>query len=305
MLSRRAFCKNIRIDELDGIQIDHPKFRATLMLQGAQLIQFYNKSADQELLWLSPDAEFKMAQSIRGGIPICWPWFGNLDKNPAKIQQQMASTADDLTAINSSAQAHGFARSVEWRLKSIEEHCQRVVITLSLNSNDYPNMNWPFKCEVDATFVFSDDVSLELTTHNTDNNELAITQALHTYLPTENIQNTHVFGLENSTYIDALLNWREKKQTGAVRFNSETDRLYFANKTIRAVTPQATTLIDSAHSASCVVWNPWIDKSQRLSQFPDNGYLSMFCIETANVMHDMKTIAPGSKDSMTLRLHLA
>lgn len=302
-----VFCKLITIDALNAIRIEHPLFNSTLLLQGAQLIEFSpSKNQFNNLLWLSDSAKYQHGQSVRGGIPICWPWFGNLDKNPNAIQQQVPNP--DL------AQAHGFARNLDWKIHSIQEVCHFVQVELVLEANAETKKLWPFDFNLIARFTFSETLEVELITTNLDQQEMIISQALHTYLPTADITKTYIHTPRSAFYIDAMDNWKEKQQVGRINFNQETDRLYFfgdlTNKEqqnhyqLRVESPNQQLLLNNEQSNSAVIWNPWIDKSLRLSQFQMDDYKTMFCIETANVMQDAKTLKSQQQHNLKFTLSM-
>lgn len=296
-----VFCKSIQKGELDAIQINHPLFHATLLLQGAQLIEFCpQKSNYENLLWLSNHVEYKVGQPLRGGIPICWPWFGNLEKNPENIQQQ--------TQVNN-APAHGIVRDIPWFIHSIEENCEGVIIELKVQSNSSLNSIWPYDFSLTARFTFSQTLTVELITENTGQTSFAFSQALHTYLPTKDIKRTYIHNAHGSEYIDALDGWKKKKQQGRIVFNQETDRLYsFKNNLnddqfeLRVESPNKQLTLTTVNSLSAVVWNPWIDKSKKLSQFTAEDYTSMYCIESANIMSNHKSLAKNENTSIILHI---
>jgi len=295
-----VFCQTVKIDQLEAIKVEHPLFTATLLLQGAQLIEFTPSSCNNNLLWLSDTVEYKLGKPLRGGIPICWPWFGNMDKNPTKIQQQ----------IQGEASAHGFARSMPWQVNSITESCHHVEIILQLTNNQQTQTLWPFEFNLQARFVFTNTLEVELTTTNTGAKTFAISQALHTYFPTDDITKTYIHNTHGSRYIDALDNWKEKKQNGRIGFSEETDRLYFFNADkldtyeLRIESPNTQLVLKNTQSKSAVIWNPWIEKSKRLSQFSPQDYQHMYCIETANVMSDHKMLTPNQQQSLKFELSL-
>jgi len=302
-----AFCQQLQIDQLQALKIKHPLFSATLLLQGAQLIEFTPSNTENNLLWLSDTVEYKQGKPLRGGIPICWPWFGNLDQNPDVIQDQVnqhqRSNKQDVSAVG----AHGFARSQCWEIKNIHEDCHFVEVTLILSSNSESKSIWPFEFELEATFKFSNSVKLTLTTKNTGNSPFSISQALHTYLPTEDITRSYIHNAHNTTYIDALDGWKEKKQIGKVSFSEETDRLYFFdndNYSLRLETPNQSLSINNENSKSAVIWNPWSEKSKRLSQFDPQDFHHMLCIETANVLTNIKKINAGENTQISVELVL-
>jgi glucose-6-phosphate 1-epimerase len=304
-----VFCQQVQINQLEAIKIEHPLFSATLLLQGAQLIEFTPRDRANNLLWLSDTAEYIKGQPLRGGIPICWPWFGHLAKNPAAIQNQIQADHNTHTAT-----AHGFVRSIPWQVISICEHNHQVEVVLGLISDDDSKILWPFEFKLEAHFIFSKKLEVKLTTNNTGNKVFAISQALHTYLPTKDITKTYIHNAHNTRYIDALDNWKEKTQSGKIGFSEETDRLYFfpaepsrkphdtPQYELRVESPAQHLVLKNSHSQSAIIWNPWINKSKQLSQFQPQDYRRMLCIETANVMSDYQILEPHQKHSLKLEL---
>lgn len=291
LLQHSVFCQLIQLDELEGIEIQHPKCSATLLLQGAQLTEFRPNNTNRNLLWLSPDTEYKQGKSVRGGIPICWPWFGAANMNPKPVSESVQKPT-----------AHGFARNLNWQLTELKESCHQIEIVLALSSDEATLQYWPYEFKLQARFIFAEQLTVELITTNNDAKAFNISQALHTYLPTTDIKRTQINGFSGLKYVDALDGWREKTQTGAIQFKAETDRLYHAPENILAICPNNKVLLQSENSTSAVVWNPWVKKSQGLSQFADDAYQRMFCIETANVLWDTKEIQPDTSQTLTLEL---
>jgi len=282
-------------DELTCLEIRHPLFTADLLLQGAQLIS-YAPEGEQNWLWLSELAEYKSGKSLRGGIPVCWPWFGNTDKNPPAVQAQIKD-------INS-ASAHGFARERDWHITELEEDDESILVILTLT--DCTHSLWRSSLSVEAEFRFTGScLSLTLTTENIDEKTVSFSQALHTYFPTADISKTRVAGFDGTTYIDTLDNWQEKQQRGDIEFREETDRIYYAEEPVTLQTPGYQLELNTQGSSSAVVWNPWIEKAKALSQFADDAYQRMFCVETANAAADAITLAAGESHSLRLLLSKA
>jgi glucose-6-phosphate 1-epimerase len=290
-LSNSTYCKLITKDELECLHIQHPKCFAEICLQGAQLTQF-QATNKEPLIWLSPTAEYKLGTGLRGGIPVCWPWFGALNKNPEAVQNSFSAT--DM--------AHGFARTQLWSLNSINESEESVVIKLELQANEITKHYWPHDFSLNLTLTLSESIELSLTTHNISERTFNFSQALHTYFPVNDIHQTSIIGVEGQAYIDALDNWDNKVQERSLKIQQEVDRLYFGKGHYEIRTPKQT-LVIQANSNSSVIWNPWIEKSQRLSQFPDTAYQDMLCIESANVMADHVSLAPNSQHTLSVTIN--
>ncbi|GGY82618.1 D-hexose-6-phosphate mutarotase [Marinobacter zhanjiangensis] len=278
--------------ELEAIRIRHPLFEATVTLQGAHLVQFA-PAGERNWLWMSPQARFEKGVAIRGGVPVCWPWFGAPDRNP-----------DPVKSLVSTDKAHGFARTAVWSLDSVEELEETVSLTLGLDATGtgagYP---WNGQARASLTLNFSPEgLTLALTTRNTSGEPLALTQALHTYLPTEQLSGTVIRGLSGARYLDTLDDWKPKQQEGAVAFEGETDRIYLAASDMDIQSPGDDVHLTSGGSQSTVVWNPGPLKAARLTDFPDDAWTGMLCVETANAADDYRTLQPGASHTLSVTL---
>src|SRR5690606_36986891 len=132
-----------------------------------------------------------------------------------------------------------------------------------------------------------------------------LSQALHSYFAVSDIRQVSVTGLEGCRYVETLEDWQIRQQQGVVQFTGETDRIYLQTPEliqIRDAGWQRQICLRASGSRSAVVWNPWIDKAQRLSQFAADAWQQMLCIETANVLDDIITLAPGAEHSLGLEL---
>jgi glucose-6-phosphate 1-epimerase len=225
---------------------------------------------------------------LRGGIPICWPWFGALDKNPALVQQQVSP---------SSKQAHGFVRSLEWDvdyIKVISSDETELQMSIAIDASDL----WPFDCQLVLKFTIGARLTLSLAVHNNDTKPFYFTNALHSYFAAGDIRKTKVYGLNNKLFVDALNNWGVFTQQGDITIDREIDRIYeIKGEDIQIVDGewQRQISIISKSSANAIVWNPWIDKSKWLSQFKDSDFKHMLCVESANVGIENILLEPNER----------
>jgi len=281
-------------DELVCLQIEHPRASALIALQGAQLLE-YTPANGKPVLWLSELAEFKKGHSVRGGIPLCWPWFGDARRNPETVQQHLP--VGDLPA-------HGWVRSQPWLVDQAESDDAGVSLRLS-----YPDREWPQPfpqgVSVSVQMHIGRELEVQLLTRNDSATTVALSQALHTYFAVSDVANTEIHQLEDVTFLDTLDDWREKSEAAPLGILEETDRIYMQPPELIRIDDSGwgrQILIRSRHSASAVVWNPWIEKSKRLSQFAEDAYRRMLCIETANAASDVITLAPGEQASLGVTL---
>jgi glucose-6-phosphate 1-epimerase len=287
--------------ELLAINIENKAASATVFLQGAQL-SHYQQKEQQPTLWCSEQCDYKTGQSLRGGIPICWPWFGDIERNPQSIQQQFDTSA---TSIEQ-APAHGFARNIMWQLDNITiDSDEQTQLTLSLDTQTNAPDYWPYPCRLQLLISVGKQLSLRLVVENNSQQALTFSNALHTYFATSDIDQTQISGLENLSFQDCVDDWQIKTQTGSVCINQEVDRIYQGSTKAISIHDkqwQRTTVVSSEGSSSAVLWNPWIEKSTRLSQFKADDYQHMLCIETANVMDDCRQVDAGESYALELTI---
>ena len=288
-----------KIDELDAITITSPDYRATVLLQGAQLIHFSTPNDPDNWLWVSEKAEYKMGDSVRGGVPICWPVFGQFDANPQAVKDSFADCRFDL-------KQHGFARNQIFNVDLFNplqvnrrlDHYSSLTLSLPELKGFHPNLGLQVK------FLFgAESFSIALTTTNHSKETVHFSQALHTYLPTGDIEKTTIRGFDQVTYSDALDNWITKTQQGDVTFSEGVDRIYHAAPTIIVDEPRISLPhLASKGSNSTVVWNPWHTKAHEISQFAADDYKKMLCIETANAHLDSVTLKPGESHELSVEI---
>ena len=254
---------------------------ARVSLYGAQVLQYQDQS-QTNLLWLSQHAIFRTGKAIRGGIPICWPWFG-------------ASKTDGLPA-------HGFARNQLWSVDGTGHDDSGTWINLILKDNENTQKLWPYQFTLYCKITVSDSLKVELLTQNTGTKQFEISQALHSYFPVSDIKKTRVSGLDNTAYINTVGTWQTEHQQGDILFTGETDRIYTDSDTtclIHDDQQEKTIEVSKENSHTTIVWNPWIEKSKRMTDFGDDEYLSMLCVETANADKDVVYLEPGESSKIS------
>lgn len=263
--------------------------------QGAQVLS-YQRLGEPPLLWLSEQAIFKQGKSVRAGVPVCWPWFGNLKRNPATVQ---AMYRDE------DGPAHGLVRGRDWQLQGIDNSGDsvRVEFTLPESQGDLPG--WPHNVELKLSIVMGEQLDITLSSYNLDNVPVTISQALHSYFAVSDVRDVQVEGVDGLGYIETLADWEQRTQHGDLEFAGETDRIYLqAPAQLSIVDPgwNRRIRLSSSGSRSAVIWNPWTDRATELPDMADDGWQRMLCIETANVWDDVVTLAPGASHSLSLTL---
>lgn len=146
-----------------------------------------------------------------------------------------------------------------------------------------------------------EQLHISLTSHNRGAESVSISQALHSYFAVSDVRNVHVEGLDGLSYIDTTDDWNTTTQAGDLVFTGETDRIYLDTPaTLNIVDPtwERRIGLTSSGSRSTVIWNPWIERAAAFSDMADDGWQRMLCIETANVMDDVVTLAAGASHTL-------
>ena len=263
--------------------------------QGAQILSYFPDIEQPPLIWLSDCAEYQQGQGVRGGVPVCWPWFGAIECNPAAVQKMTTAGAP----------FHGLARTVDWQLLDSSADSDAVCLTLQLDASQ-GLADWPHAAMLQLQIELGERLTLRLQSHNLGSEPLAISQALHTYFAVSDIRQVRVQGLEGCSYHETLEDWQLREQAGALSFTGETDRVYLQ-------VPEHLQIVDAGWqrrihlrtqgSQSAIVWNPWIDKAQSLSGFASDAWQQMLCIENANVLDDHLWLEPGARHRLQLELY--
>ncbi|VVP79434.1 Putative glucose-6-phosphate 1-epimerase [Pseudomonas fluorescens] len=278
----------VKLDELNCWRIRHGQAELLVAQQGAHILS-YQLAGQPPLIWLNDEAVFKTGKSIRAGVPVCWPWFGNFARNPQSVQAMRTS--------NEAPSAHGFVRAMDWELGGIEAEGESLKVEFLLPYPEGGFPGWPHQVDLTLSIRLDEQLHIHLISHNRGAETVSISQALHSYFAVSDVREVHVEGVDGLSYIETLEDWKTRQQLGDLRFIGETDRIYLdAPPLLSIVDPTWERRIEltSSGSRTAVIWNPWIDRAAAFSDMADDGWQRMLCIETANVMGDVVNLKPGA-----------
>jgi glucose-6-phosphate 1-epimerase len=262
--------------------VDNALGSATIQLQGAHLTAWQPRG-HEPVIFTSSKAIYQSGKAIRGGIPVCWPWFADHETDPEKP-------------------AHGFVRSRCWNVKETRLNPDdSMTLTFALTDNSVFRTIWPHAFALELRITVGAELEIELRYHNTSCDPVTITAALHTYFNVGHINNVKVSGLNGASYIDKVDMNKTKTQCGDITISKETDRIYqntTADCVIEDPLLKRKIRISKSGSNSTVVWNPWREKAAQLKDLADNEYESFICIETANAGNDRITLEPDRRHSL-------
>ena len=262
------------------IEINNAKAHATISTYSGQVLSYRPKSQKDDLLFVSDRAYYEDGKAIKGGIPVCWPWFG--------------ADPDDL-----GRPAHGFVRNRQWEVTGSESLANgSTKVVLAMVDSDQTREIWPHPFKLSIEITVGDSLKLALVTHNSGDESITISQALHTYFFVGDISKVQVLGLDGIDYLDKVDEFAEKTQSGPVTINGEVDRIY-KGVTGELVIDDASLgrkiRIASRGCSTAVVWNPWSEIAASMGDLDDDDYKKMICVETANAGPETVEIAAGSE----------
>lgn len=267
--------------ELAKVQITTPTASGEVYLHGAHVTS-WKPAGKEDAFFVSPNSPWQDGHAIRGGVPICFPWFGDKADDPH-------------------APAHGFVRTKEWKLEKIAATGAAVSVELSTESGPDTRRWYAADFRLLYRVTYGSELTLELIMSNTGKQPLRFEEALHAYHNVGDATKAAVAGLDGVHYLDKTDSFREKTQAGDVHITAETDRVYLDTShplTVADPVLQRRIMVKKGNSLTTVVWNPWSEKSLTLSDLGPDQWKRMLCIETSNVGQFAVGLAPGQQHTM-------
>jgi len=262
---------------LERIVVTAPEADAEIYLQGAHVTRF-QPNGRGSLLFLSEKSIFQSGKAIRGGVPIVFPWFGP-------------------NAADPKLPAHGFARTTRWDLSAIIRRGNRALIELALKASEATRKLWPHDFELRFRVTVGATLQMQLEVRNSGGTEFLFEEALHTYLAVKDVRQVAIGGLAGREYLDKVQGGKRIREGAQpIRITGETDRVYLATPDAVIVDDPAASRrlrVEKESSNATVVWNPWIAKAKALSDFGDDEWPAMLCVESADVGESAVTLRPG------------
>ena len=260
---------------------------AELYLHGAHLTH-WQPAGERPVVWLSPRSAFAEGKAIRGGIPLCFPWFG-----PHPQDQSLPM--------------HGFARLTAWELTSVERLDEdRVSLSLQLGTSPATRAQWPYDFTAQYRIVIGKELELELVVTNNSLEALTYSEALHTYLAVGDIDSIRIHGLHDCDFIDKVRGgMRDHEGRPLITISGEVDRMYLCERSryeIEDPAWQRRLIIEKQGSGVTVVWNPGHERCLKMADMEPTSYQHFVCLESANAATRLVTLAPGQEHRLTTRI---
>jgi glucose-6-phosphate 1-epimerase len=272
---------------LDRLRLEASEGEAHVFLHGGHVSHFQPKG-ERPVLWVSRASRFERTRPIRGGVPVCFPWFGPKAGDP-------------------DAPMHGFARILPWHLAEVtRDSSGRLEARLELTAEAAAQRGFRLELGVTLTLSVGRSLRLALAVHNAGAAPARFEEALHSYFAVSDVTEVRVHGLEGTSYLDKTEAMARKPGAkGPIAISAETDRVYLdttATVTIEDPGWDRRVVVSKTGSATTVLWNPWVAKARAMPDFGDDEWPRMLCVETANVGEQALTLAPGATHVMTAML---
>ena len=266
---------------LPRVSVNTPAATAEIYLHGAQVTS-WRPAGGEEVIFLSGQSQWEPGRAIRGGIPVCFPWFRNKADDPK-------------------APSHGFARTKAWQLDSVTRNGDAVTISLSTASDEATRAWWPHDFLLVHRVAVGAELVQELTVSNTGATPLRFEEALHTYYRVGGATSVRIQGLDGVAYLDNTDGNREKRQEGDIVFTAATDRAYVnTTHAVEILDPvlRRRIRLEKENSRTTVVWNPWVEGAHALPDMADDEWRAMACVEASNMRAFAVDLAPGAQHTM-------
>jgi len=272
---------------LDRLRLEASEGEAHVFLHGGHVSHFQPKG-ERPVLWLSRASHFDRTHPIRGGVPVCFPWFGPNQED-------------------SKAPMHGYARILPWDLVGVTRDASgRLEARLELTADAAARGGFGLGLGVSLSVNVGRSLRLTLVVHNAGAAPARFDEAIHSYFAVSDVAQVRVHGLEGTPYLDKTEAMARKPgAAGPIAISAETDRVYLdttATVTIEDPGWNRRIVIAKTGSASTVLWNPWIAKARAMPDFGDDEWPRMLCVETANVGEQALTLAPGATHELSATL---
>jgi len=270
-------------NDLIFITISNKFADADICLYGAHLTSFKPHNTI-DILWMSPESSFHEGSPIRGGIPVCFPWFGPHETDQEKPQ-------------------HGFGRLMYWDLLEVTSNSNNeTLVRLQLCSSEKTKDYWNYDFCAEMIITVGRTLSATLKVTNTSSVPFEYTSALHSYFSLSSIENIAIGGLQNTKYHNQLEPGDFVQNTPMLEINKAETRHYYDTETPCIIEdPVFGRRISVAKTGSKVttVWNPWEENSVKMDDIPNDAFYTFVCLETVNAFNDVIRLAPGKAHETT------
>jgi len=253
-------------EDLVFITVSNKFADADICLYGAHVTSFKPRNS-MEILWMSPDSSFEEGTPIRGGIPVCFPWFG-----PHKTDQDKPQ--------------HGFARLMYWNvIETSTLPSGETLVRLQLCSSEETKTFWENDFCAEMKIVVGTVLNVTLKVTNTSEVPFEYTCALHSYFSLSAIENLSIEGLEGVSYFNQLTGEKDVQKEFFLHIQEPLTRHYLGTETPVVIEDNVFNRrikVDKSGSKVTTVWNPGEETCAKIGDLPDDAWETFVCVEATN-----------------------
>ena len=264
-------------NDLAFITISNKYADADICLYGAHVTHF-KPHRTMDILWMSPESNFQEGSPIRGGIPICFPWFG-----PHKTDSEKPM--------------HGFARLMYWDVLEITtQKTGETLVRLQLCSSEKTKVYWNQEFCAEITIIIGKKLSTTLKITNTSTEAFEYSAALHSYFNLSSLENISIEGLQNTKFHDQLEQNDSIQESPVLEILKAETRHYYdteATCTINDSIYRRRISVAKAGSKITTIWNPGEETCIAIDDMPDDAFYTFVCVEAVNAFNHTINLAPG------------
>ncbi|MBE9043811.1 D-hexose-6-phosphate mutarotase [Pleurocapsales cyanobacterium LEGE 10410] len=265
------------------IEISNEYAKAAISVYAGHVLSFQPVDLAEDMMFVSSQAYYQEGKAIKGGVPVCWPWFGPDPESKGRS-------------------SHGFVRNRLWQVRDVVSTQNGATkVTMGLTDTAETRKIWDYSFDLAIAITVGSSLTIELITRNTGERTFSITQALHSYFKVGDINQVAVLGLEDNAYIDKVDRNQQKTQAGIVTFDGECDRIYLdvqPELTIDDKVLKRKIKITATNSNTAIVWNPGADIAKKMADLGELDYLNFVCVETANAAQEIVDVAANEEYQM-------
>jgi glucose-6-phosphate 1-epimerase len=264
-------------NDLVFLTISNKYAEADICLYGAHVTNF-RPHKTMDILWMSPESGFEEGKPIRGGIPVCFPWFGPHKSDAEKPQ-------------------HGFGRLMYWEmLEASSLPNGETLVRLQLCSSEETKKFWDHDFCAEMSFTIGKTLTATLKVENTSAGAFDYSCALHSYFSVSSVENISIEGLDGASYHNQLEPGDSKQEQLLLKIERPITRHYYDTEATCVIHDPGfmrRIQVAKAGSKATTVWNPGEETCRTIADLPDDAYHSFVCVETVNAFEDTIRLVPG------------
>lgn len=277
----------VQEDRMDVMVLSNRFGTASISLRGAQVRSYKPAGMTEDVLFGPKTMAFEGTKDNRGGIPVCWPWFGRNGEPGSK--------------------PHGFARYSLFEVRGQEEDADGTTLTLGLRPTDDTRKVWPYDFDLEYKIRLGATLDLSLRTRNTDARAVKITEGLHPYWRVSDRRKVRVDGLDGCPYCFADVSQvADRTWKGTFVPDGHFDHVFTLAKREQTITDTGwgrSVLMRGSGYSKIVIWTPDVFQAGQFENLSPEDILRFVCVEPATLFRpDAYTLSPGEEHVLSVSI---